>query len=94
LLSLSNLAGELKAGLKMNVLMAVILFVALSELFWLQPHMDTLRQAMAGLQGDELANMRADFGNLHAVSSVLYSIKMIGALAWGLGRFSVKPTVS
>lgn len=91
LLFLSNLAGELKAGWKSNGLLVVILAVSLSELLWLQPHMDSLRAAMAGLQGDELAAMRSRFGNLHAVSSVLYSVKMIGALVWGLGRFTVKP---
>jgi len=45
---------------------------------------------MAGLQGDELAAMRSQFGNMHAISSVLYSVKMIGALVWGLNRFGVK----
>ncbi|HEX4855436.1 MAG TPA: DUF4149 domain-containing protein [Limnobacter sp.] len=91
LLALSNLAGELKAGWKVNMLLLVILGVSLVELSWLQPHMDSLRAAMAGLEGDELAAMRGRFGNLHAVSSVLYSVKMIGALAWGLGRFCVRP---
>jgi hypothetical protein len=51
--------------------------------------MNTLREAMAGLQGDELAAMRSQFGNMHAISSVLYSVKMIGALVWGLNRFGV-----
>jgi len=37
--------------------------------------------------------MRSRFGNLHAMSSVLYSVKMIGALVWGLSRFGVKPAV-
>ena len=95
LLALSNFAGELRAGLKVNALMAVILGVSVIELAWLQPHMDTLRAAMSGLEGDKLAAMRSQFGNLHAASSVLYSIKMIGALVWGLSRFGVKPaTVS
>lgn len=93
LLMLSNLAGELRAGLKVNVLMAVILGVSVVELAWLQPYMDTLRAAMSGLEGDPLAQMRSQFGNMHAVSSVLYSIKMIGALVWGLSRFGVKPVV-
>lgn len=91
LLALSNLAGELRAGLRLNVLMAVILAVSVLELVWLQPHMDSLRAAMASLQGDELAAMRSQFGNMHAASSVLYSVKMIGALVWGLNRFGVKP---
>ena len=90
LLALSNFAGELRAGLRLNVLMLVILAVSLLELVWLQPHMESLRAAMANLQGDELAAMRSQFGNMHAISSVLYSVKMIGALVWGLNRFGVK----
>jgi len=89
LLALSNFAGELRASLRLNALMAVILGVSVVELAWLQPHMNTLREAMAGLQGDELAVMRSQFGNMHAISSVLYSVKMIGALVWGLNRFGV-----
>ena len=89
LLTLSNFAGELRASLRLNALMAVILGVSVVELAWLQPHMNTLREAMAGLQGDELAAMRSQFGNMHAISSVLYSVKMIGALVWGLNRFGV-----
>lgn len=91
LLALSNFAGELRAGLRLNVLMLVILAVSLLELIWLQPHMEGLRAAMGNLQGDELAAMRSQFGNMHAISSVLYSVKMIGALVWGLNRFGVKP---
>ena len=91
LLALSNFAGELRAGLKVNLLMAVILGVSVFELAWLQPQMDTLRAAMSGLEGDALAAMRSQFGNLHAMSSMLYSVKMIGALVWGLSRFGVKP---
>ena len=91
LLALSNFVGELRAGMRVNVLMAVILAVSILELVWLQPHMDSLRVAMSTLQGDELAAMRSQFGNMHAISSVLYSVKMIGALVWGLNRFGVKP---
>ena len=91
LLLLSNLAGELRARMRVNALMAAILAVSIVELLWLQPHMDSLRVAMAALQGDELAAMRSQFGNMHAISSVLYSVKMIGALVWGLNRFGVKP---
>ncbi|WP_138517566.1 DUF4149 domain-containing protein [Limnobacter alexandrii] len=90
LLALSNLAGELRAGFRINVLMAVILAVSLVELVWLQPYMNDLRTAMSTLEGEALAAMRSKFGNMHAVSSVLYSIKMIGALVWGLNRFGVK----
>ena len=89
LLTLSNFAGELRASLRLNGLMAVVLGVSVVELAWLQPNMNTLREAMAGLQGDELAAMRSQFGNMHAISSVLYSVKMIGALVWGLNRFGV-----
>jgi len=89
LLALSNFAGELRASFRLSGLMAVILAVSVIELAWLQPYMNTLRAAMADLQGDELAAMRSQFGNMHAISSVLYSVKMIGALVWGLNRFGV-----
>ncbi|WP_394672877.1 DUF4149 domain-containing protein [Limnobacter sp.] len=94
LLALSNFAGELRAGMRLNVLMAVILAVSVVELAWLQPHMNDLRAAMSTLEGDALAAMRSQFGNMHAISSVLYSIKMIGALVWGLNRFGVKPVLT
>lgn len=90
LLVLSNVATAARATTKLSSLMVVIVAVSVVELAWLNPHMDALRATMATLQGDELAAMRSQFGNLHAVSSVLYAIKMIGALVWGLGRFSVK----
>ena len=90
LLVLSNFAGELRAGMRVNMLMVIILLVSVAELAWLQPHMNTLRDAMAGLQGEALAAMRKQFGSMHAISSVLYSIKMIAALVWGLSRFGVK----
>lgn len=91
LLALSNFAGELRAGLRLNMLMAVILTVSVVELAWLHPYMDSLRAAMTDMQGEELDAMRSQFGNMHAISSVLYSVKMIGALVWGLNRFGVKP---
>lgn len=94
LLALPNFAGELRAGMRLNVLMAVILAVSVVELAWLQPHMNDLRAAMSTLEGDALAAMRSQFGNMHAISSVLYSIKMIGALVWGLNRFGVKPVLA
>lgn len=93
LLALSNFGAQARAGLKTNALMVVVLLVCAVELLWLHPHMNGLRQTMSTLQGDELAAMRASFGNLHAVSSVLYSIKMIAALVWGLSRYAVKPQV-
>lgn len=91
LLALSNLAGELRAVMRVNWLMAVVFVVSVLELAWLHPQMDTLRTTMASLQGDELVAMRSHFGSLHIISSVLYSVKMIGALVWGLNRFGVKP---
>ena len=94
LLALSNLKGELRAGMRLNAVLMVVLVVALVELLWLHPHMNTLRQSMASLPDDGVAAIRAEFGNLHALSSVLYSVKMIGALVWGLGRFTVKPAVT
>lgn len=91
LLALSNFAGELKAGLRLNAIVGVLVAVSVLELAWLHPYMDSLRQGIAMADGDELARLRSQFGNMHAVSSVLYSVKMIGALAWGLGRFTVCP---
>ncbi|HEX4918209.1 MAG TPA: DUF4149 domain-containing protein [Limnobacter sp.] len=90
LLLLSNTAGHLRAATKLNVLMLVIAAVCVVELAWLHPVMDGLRQAMATAEGQALAELKSRFGNMHAVSSVLYSVKMIGALVWGLSRYSVK----
>lgn len=90
LLALSNFGTQAKAGLKINLVMLGVVAVCVVELAWLHPHMNGLRQAMSSLEGDELAAMRASFGNLHAISSVLYSVKMIGALVWGLSRYTVK----
>jgi hypothetical protein len=89
LLFLSNFVNGLRAGTKVNVLMAVISGVCVLELAWLHPHMNELREGMSTLQGDDLAEMRSRFGNIHALSTVLYSIKMIGALVWGLSRYGV-----
>ena len=94
LLALSNLNKELRAGMRLNAVLLVVLVVTLVELLWLHPHMNTLRQSMASLPDDGVAAIRAEFGNLHALSSVLYSVKMIGALVWGLGRFTVKPAAA
>ena len=90
LLVLSNLAGELRAGMRVNILMVIILLVSVAELAWIQPHMNTLRDAMVGLQGEALAATRSQFGSMHAISNMLYSVKMIAALVWGLSRFGVK----
>lgn len=90
LLVLSNVVAVARATTKLSALMVIIVVVSVVELAWLNPQMDSLRAAMTTMQGDELAAMRSQFGNLHAVSSVLYAVKMIGALLWGLGRFSVK----
>ncbi|HEX4842511.1 MAG TPA: DUF4149 domain-containing protein [Limnobacter sp.] len=90
LLVLSNTAGELRAATKVNMLMGVIAAVCVLELAWLHPLMDGMRQAMVTAEGQALAALKSRFGNMHAVSSVLYSVKMIGALVWGLSRYSVK----
>ncbi|HEX4879318.1 MAG TPA: DUF4149 domain-containing protein [Limnobacter sp.] len=90
LLVLSNTAGELRAATKASVLMGVIAAVCLVELAWLHPLMDGMRHAIASAEGQALAELKSRFGNMHAVSSVLYSVKMIGALVWGLSRYGVK----
>ncbi|NJM33257.1 MAG: DUF4149 domain-containing protein [Limnobacter sp.] len=63
---------------------------ALLELVWVFPLMKTMRADMALLAGDALAAKRASFGTLHAVSTVLYAIKMIAVLYFGLVRYRVK----
>jgi hypothetical protein len=89
---LSGWVGKFRLGIRVNSIMILILAISLFELAWLQPHMDTLRAAIVGLQGIDLITMRNEFRNLHVFSTVLYSVKMIGALIWGLSRFSVKST--
>ncbi|WP_370261096.1 DUF4149 domain-containing protein [Limnobacter sp.] len=90
LLVLPNVFSQMRASTKLNALMVLIVAVCVVELAWLHPVMDGMRQAMATAEGQELSALRSKFGNMHAVSSVLYSVKMIGALVWGLGRYGVK----
>ncbi|HEY1059609.1 MAG TPA: DUF4149 domain-containing protein [Limnobacter sp.] len=90
LVALSNTAGALNAGLKGNALVLLVLAVGVVELAWMHPHMAHMRDAMSNATGDELAALKASFGNMHAVSSVLYSVKMIAVLLWGLDRYGVK----
>lgn len=71
-----------------------VLAVCAFELLWLHPHMGHLRQAMQEASAEDLQALKASFGTLHIVSSVLYAIKMVGALLWGLGRFSIKAPTS
>jgi glucan phosphoethanolaminetransferase (alkaline phosphatase superfamily) len=92
LLVLSSCTGVAKSALKLHSIVLIVLLVSLIELLWLHPHMRELRQAMQALQGEQLGAAKAKFGTMHAVSSVLYSIKMIAGLLWGLSRYTTKQT--
>jgi hypothetical protein len=69
--------------------------LALLALFVMQPQMAELRLLMQNASGDELASAKAQFGRLHAVSTVMFSLQMLAGLWWGWMRylFPVKNSV-
>ncbi|MFN4328649.1 MAG: DUF4149 domain-containing protein [Limnobacter sp.] len=87
---LSNAGSALRADFKLNLALVLVLAVAVVELAWMHPHMNALRASMGQLTGEALLEAQARFKQMHMTSSVLYSVKMIGALVWGLRRYGVK----
>ncbi len=94
LLAVSNLGMDLKLSLVVNALMVIVVAISLLELTWIQPCMGKLRAVMATLEGSELTAVRRKFDCFHVLSSVLYSIKMMVALVWGLNRYRVNDSVA
>lgn len=91
LLLLANMADQSMARMKWGVAAMVLVLVgSVVELAWMHPTMQTMRAAMAGADMSEVDHLRTQFGHMHAVSSVMYAIKMIGGLAWGISRFAGK----
>ena len=90
LVALSNTAGQFNAGLKLNLLFVLVFVLCAFELLWLHPTMTSMRQTMTQATPDMVAALRTQFDYMHMVSSVLYSIKMVAGLVWGIGRFDVK----
>lgn len=90
LLGISTWLGAVQASVRLNILMGAMLLLAVVELLWMHPTMSQMRQAMTDAAPDMLPMMKAHFGRMHAISSVLYAMKMIGGLAWGLSRYTVK----
>lgn len=90
LLAVSALVSPVRSSLKWNALMAFLLIVTLVELVWLHPTMARMRQAMTGAPLAVVDDLRHQFAYMHGASSVMYAVKMIGGLVWGLGRFTVK----
>lgn len=88
LLSCVLLLGLSKLELKW-IALGVIAVCAL-ELLWLHPRMGQLRQAMSIAPLEQQLVLKPLFGTLHMVSSVLYAIKMVGGLAWGVCRYSAR----
>lgn len=69
------------------VSLGLIVCLALVALYVMQPQMAELRTFMATASGDELAQAKASFGRLHAVSSVMFSVQMLAGLWYGWMRF-------
>lgn len=85
LLSGWRLGFSLRHGLMWALLLVVL--IGCLELMWLTPAMHELRQGMSAASSEQIAEIRASFGHMHAVSSVLYAIKMITGLTWGVLTF-------
>lgn len=79
-----------RASRALQALALVVVAVCAVELLWLHPQMQDMRAVMNSAPPEQAEQLRAGFGTMHAVSSVLYSIKMIAGLLWGLGRYTVK----
>ena len=45
---------------------------------------------MSAAGSQEVGEIRSRFGSMHAVSSVMYALKMIAGLVWGLVSFQAK----
>lgn len=67
--------------------LGLIALLGVLELLWLTPVMHEMRQAMSVANAEQVAGLRAQFGTMHAVSSVLYAVKMIAGLTWGVLTF-------
>lgn len=85
-----GLAFFQRSGRALHVLALVVVGVCAVELLWLHPQMQDMRALMSTAPADQVEQIRSNFGKMHAVSSVMYSIKMIAGLLWGLGRYTVK----
>ncbi|MDX1670275.1 MAG: DUF4149 domain-containing protein [Limnobacter sp.] len=65
-------------------LMALVILVAVAELSWLNPLMQSMRQEMSSADAGQVQALREKFGTIHSVSSILYASKMIAGLVAGL----------
>ncbi|MCE2679495.1 MAG: DUF4149 domain-containing protein [Burkholderiales bacterium] len=95
LLMLFSWASPEKPRRSAWVSLLLIMGLALLALFVMQPQMAELRLLMQNASGDELASAKAQFGRLHAVSTVMFSLQMLAGLWWGWMRylFPVKNSV-
>lgn len=79
-----------RSGKALHALALIVVGVCAVELLWLHPQMQDMRAMISSAPAEQVEQIRSGFGKMHAVSSVLYSIKMIAGLLWGLGRYTVK----
>jgi hypothetical protein len=94
LLALLALLAPEKIRKSAWISLGLIVALALTTLFVVQPQMAGLRELMQGASGDELAAAKAQFGRLHAVSTVMFSVQMLAGLWFGWMRFLFPERVS
>lgn len=91
LLALSNLTHGFNLRQALTLTLLAVLAVSAIELTWLHPTMQTMREMMTVADTQTQAAIREEFGHMHAVSSLLYALKMIAGLAWGVVVFGKTP---
>jgi hypothetical protein len=87
LLMLFSWASPEKPRRSAWISLLLIMGLALLALFVMQPQMAELRVLMQNASGDELVSAKAQFGRLHAVSTVMFSLQMLAGLWWGWMRY-------
>jgi hypothetical protein len=87
LLMLFSWAGPEKPRRSAWFSLLLIMGLALLALFMMQPRMAELRLVMQTASGDELQVAKEQFGLLHAVSTVMFSLQMLAGLWWGWVRY-------
>ena len=91
LLALSALLSPGKVRMSAWVSLGLIVLIALLTLFVVQPQMAETRELMQGASGDALSAAKAQFGRLHATSTVLFAVQMLAGLWWGWMRYLFPP---
>ena len=91
LLALLAIVGPGKVRASAWGSLGLIVVLALLTLFAVQPQMAELRSVMQAASGDALVAAKAQFGRLHAVSTVMFAVQMLCGLWWGWMRYLFPP---